>query len=738
MMELLSQYGNLLDKKLKQSNTLRAYLESFTERIKLTDKRGILLLFQFNLNSRELTILKEDISEQNQEDIAENYLWVGNTDSTTNRFITTNYFNRILAGDFKNLKNEEEIKNQNPLFQLNKFLKDNTNIKGLIEDLLETFYPETNHRFLDFNTLRDYYPYIKNLYQMITHYQTLGSKAQKNKKLIEINKFISIFSKKELEALCDGNPTINDLKTKIEKTINELISTYYEKKKNLSKLISFFCDIIGQEKKYVSLVSVSIDGQKLSDNIEYINFLYRHKIPKTNLTVRKNCSICNTLRDDVDIDYLKKSKMKFFNTDKQIFSQGLSDNYNNNFGLCNSCFLKLALGEKYILKYFKKYWGGKNIMIIPEITPMYDLDSNDLDYLTEQVDQISKNLYNFQDVNRIETVIEDFMKSFSGKSLVFHFIFFNFAQGGKPNKIIKIIKDIPPTRISEIIKAFQNIILEDVIKNRFYIDLRKLYYVIPQKVDSKSGEPKGKGIFLDLFEAIFYRFPIPKRDVIEAFSHTIKILFLESPGYNISIKDSQKNLKNKKINRLVEKILEMNSIIKLFELIGCFPLYNPINSVSNKMIENKKNPQIWNEIEKYWAGKNIYQQNQQKSLFLLGILVSQVGSAQYNKLKSEPILKKIKFDGMKRIRLIQLSNKVMDLLNKYKAKNNRPLVQYNYDIIANFHNFFDSVDENDWELTPMENIFYIMSGYAFKKKYNWTFLKTKKNENEEEKEEMKI
>ncbi|MHA1765037.1 MAG: TM1802 family CRISPR-associated protein, partial [Promethearchaeota archaeon] len=189
---------------------------------------------------------------------------------------------------------------------------------------------------------------------------------------------------------------------------------------------------------------------------------------------------------------------------------------------------------------------------------------------------------------------------------------------------------------------------------------------------------------------------------------------------------------------LIRKVLLMNSIIEFLESIGCLKINQNKKSEKLKMIEiektdkDKEDIKLWDEIQNYWENKTIYNQDETRAMFLLGIMIADVGSAQYKNLKSEPILKKINFDGLNRDKIIQLANVIIDLLNKYKV--------YHFDaqIHSNFTRVFDNVPKENWSLTPSENVFFILSGYAFKRQYLREFIskrkksETKNNEEEEE------
>jgi len=231
---------------------------------------------------------------------------------------------------------------------------------------------------------------------------------------------------------------------------------------------------------------------------------------------------------------------------------------------------------------------------------------------------------------------------------------------------------------------------------------------IPVRLDKKK-QAKGKEIVLNIYDAIFLRTYFNRQSLIDAFTRTIRALELESQGLNITLKNPQyKQLE------LIRRILMMNRIIQFLESIQSItPILNQSPGKMSIMESvDEKNKAHMNAINEYWANKQIYQQDSARSLFLLGIMVSDVSNAQYKKLKSEPILKKINFDGMNRDRIIELTNEVVDRLDKYKK-----FYRSNKIIHSQLMAFFEKVDPEKWPLNPAENVFYLMSGYAFNKQY---------------------
>ena len=130
--------------------------------------------------------------------------------------------------------------------------------------------------------------------------------------------------------------------------------------------------------------------------------------------------------------------------------------------------------------------------------------------------------------------------------------------------------------------------------------------------------------------------------------------------------------------------------------------------------------EIWN----YWSDVVLYKDDEQKrALFLLGYLVGEIGSAQSGAgHKKKPILNKVNFQGMGTDKLKMLSNDVFEKLKQYDK------LQYNENIHSTLKLLMDGNIEQ-WKLSNQENVFYVLSGYAF---FNYLLRKRSKDKYFEE------
>ena len=111
------------------------------------------------------------------------------------------------------------------------------------------------------------------------------------------------------------------------------------------------------------------------------------------------------------------------------------------------------------------------------------------------------------------------------------------------------------------------------------------------------------------------------------------------------------------------------------------------------------------DIKKYF--KEMGYSEEQAALFLLGYLIGEIGNAQWNKeIPNKPILNKIVYQGMNPGKILRLTNEVFEKLKQWRR------LQYNEGIFGEMKKLLDKHLQN-WTLSDQENVFYVLSGYAY-------------------------
>jgi CRISPR-associated protein Csh1 len=279
-------------------------------------------------------------------------------------------------------------------------------------------------------------------------------------------------------------------------------------------------------------------------------------------------------------------------------------------------------------------------------------------------------------------------------------------------KALKLIKDVPPSRLGFIRRCEEEIM--NLVDNKFggssklKIDLNKLWSCIPIKEvrnNQKTVEMYiGTSRYLELLNSIFSENIISSRFLISQFNEVIQILKFERHGYNIELSDN-----------FVFKVLQFNFLLLFFKKLKLTE--EPEMTVITKIDVNIVQDMIPEQILDYWNDLEIYGDDQKKSLFLLGYMIGEIGISQSSKeIKNKPVLNKINFQGMGVEKLIRLANEIPEKLRQYGKLN------YNENINTAFRILFESNLKN-WKLSNQENVFYVLSGYSYSNYISWNRYK---------------
>lgn len=478
----------------------------------------------------------------------------------------------------------------------------------------------------------------------------------------------------------DRKKFIDKLKNRILKSLEEYIKETYSLK----------MDEIG-------LFTLYIEGKPLAQFEEYKEAVLKSKTSnkkeksKSKIKEKKSCSICKST-EGVTSD-MAKTQIKFYTTNQLIFGSGMNkEGYDKNMLLCRSCMNKLLAGETYIKNNLDTNLAGFNVYLVPHFVYGNPLSKEDLDIVCENMKKSFNTAKNAAGIRELQNEIENSIElEDEDRYYLLNLIFYKASQ--KSTKLQRLIKDVHPTIFSRIANCSSKVtkLFKDfgTIFEKKMISLEGIYYLTPIRKNNK-GEDQQYRELLSIYDAVFTQRKIKKDLIVSNINEAAKILYFEEQGFNI------------RGGQIYNKIIEGNMLIKFLEYMGCLE-EEKVLDVSKLMIKED----IKNYISK--MGYN----EQQTALFLLGCLVGEVGNAQYSRSKSlengetkKPILNKLNFNGMEKSRVMWLSNQILNKLRQEK------LLKYNEGLYGEHKALLDA-NMDKWKLNKQENLFYILSGYAF-------------------------
>jgi CRISPR-associated protein Csh1 len=462
----------------------------------------------------------------------------------------------------------------------------------------------------------------------------------------------------------------------------------------------------------IAFLTLKIDGDFICITDEYKQMVYDENITKIfdnsdqykdNYNQSGICSICanenaETTSNVTNLEY------KFYITDKRGFSSNLDNKFTKNYNICKDCYQHLIIAENFISKKLKTKIGELSVYLIPQfVIRVSDFDIEDFSDCLKKTNNVLTNIESIKDFQKEWEKFIEYFKD--GKnSFIINYLFYRPSTKGD-FKILKLIKDVPPTRLDFIKKKEEEISLinSDHFGNdrRLNIDLNRIWNCIPVKIE--RNEKIGTAKYLEVVDTIFSDRIVDYGFLINQFIDVLRIIKFEREGYNVWSKDS-----NYKPD-FNSKILQLNLLILFFKKLNILGGMAMEQNTSNIAYQER----LPDEIKDYWKNLEIYRDERKRALFLLGYLIGEVGHKQSVKdIKNKPILNKVNFQGMGVEKLIRVLNEIPDKLRQYD------ILQYNEIIHTTCHLLMDNYIKK-WELSNQENVFYTLSGYAFSNYAGW-------------------
>lgn len=659
----------------------------------------------FNTQTKKIEVDFEKINAGGKDSGME-YLWIGNNIGPKGQiFLTTNSPIYLFTKSLSNLME-----------------KANGAFKTDLEQILDEFFIGNNivnpskFEFLNekVELLKSELAIVKMDLMSLNTKKELNEKIKKLKNICgEINiKFdISLEgdfenSKEMVESKC--KEVINsNIEEKLVNKYKEDISNRIKGNKSESLLTNDLLSCRGIKKDEISIYTVKLNGDLLTKNREYRNIIYCEKINKlfdmksktySKNLAKGNCSICGKGHSIATTSNATNLEFKFYMTDKIGFSSNLDGMFIKNYNICKECYQYLMIAENFIDNNLNTRIGGLKTYVIPHF--IFELDNLNLEEYSQYIKYSINSIANLKSLKDFQNELVRFKEyEANTNSFIIDYLFYRKPPAKSEFKILKLIKDVPPSRLDFIRNKMQEIdnLVDDNYESnkRLKLDLNKIWECIPIKKGEDRDSYSGFSKYLDIIDAIFSDKRVNYEFLINQFAEVIRIIKFEREGYNIRIGQD-----------FTDKIIQLDLLLLLFIKLKLLEGID-VNETSSANADEIRESMLPKEISNYWSHVTLYGGEQKRALFLLGYLIGEVGNAQsVTGHKNKPILDKINFQGMDVEKLIRLSNDVLEKLKQYD------LLQYNEDTYSLLKSLFDKNIAN-WSQSNQENVFYTLSGYAF-------------------------
>jgi len=416
----------------------------------------------------------------------------------------------------------------------------------------------------------------------------------------------------------------------------------------------------------------------------------------------KLCYVSGEIKDDVR-EFKTEERYnlaKMFVTTTINYATGFNGkNYYKNFQASETYQQYIELGAKYLLENYKIRIAGVDHVLVPVFLSKTLDDGIDFDIILDKIRRRSELIFNHQDLEHLDQSIQDETDD------LYWINYLGFESDGNSFKTINLIKDVSTPWLIEIIQDLKNLSVE--FNTRYtrvgevpYYNFYTFYRYIPVRKDTNKNDA------LEMFKDILEYRSIEK-DLL--FKHFTKYLIAQKSGQF----DQQKKHRSFPNIRQVDNFdYAIANAVKVYLFFLNFLRRQGLLEEKNNDFPTEKSVIMSNNtysqrIEEFF--KDMHYTDRQKGLFFLGRLLDQIAYAQYkSNHTTKPVLNKINYNGMDRDAIMRLFLDLEEKTRQYATKINLKAAEYN---AANFVKYFNPNEPDS--MTPEENVFFILSGYAF-------------------------
>ncbi|ACX52107.1 CRISPR-associated protein, Csh1 family [Ammonifex degensii KC4] len=465
---------------------------------------------------------------------------------------------------------------------------------------------------------------------------------------------------------------------------------------------------LGIKKRQVGLWTLLFNGEPLVQAEPYDRVILRYRLAgfEGEDLVAGTCLVCGKEKEKVSAQAFKR--LKFFKpyiTDKVGFASGVSESgFIRNFLICEECFRSFLVVENYLPQHLNFRVGTLSFLLLPTFILFSDSPAwrqefsrlmNKLTRKTQAFTDLSALIKGEEELER--TLEELFEEEGIEDQALLNFLFYQKTQS--EFRILGLIKDVAPSRLSRLFRRSNALaqegrrLLGGEVKD-WWIDLTRLYYLLPLRGRDRAEHKK----LLYLYQGLLRGEPIEYSFLVKEF---LELAHLYLTG-RFEGTNQRKPNSGQEERALATQLLHAGFFLKLLREEGILKGVKDLPS-----FEPDQELMVNQEMREYL--KSINYSEPQAALFLLGYLLNEVGKGQYSSgHQSKPVLDKINYQGMNWSRVLSLANQLFEKLRQYDRLRGQNEILY-----AEMKRLLDRYRQDKWPLGPEENVFYILSGYAY-------------------------
>jgi len=421
------------------------------------------------------------------------------------------------------------------------------------------------------------------------------------------------------------------------------------------------------------------------------------------------CSVCGAAGRAVDAQFKVLQFLKYYVNDKLGAASGLTEKgFARNFQACPDCRQGLVLAERFVQDHLQLRVGRLNFLVLPAFLGETVLERADLELLVAEFKRRVGALADFtgwrqslaglENLNReLDNLLDELPHQ---DAVLLNFLFYERSQS--EFRVLSLVKDVAPSRVVALLRASRRLAARAEVllgPDRWWLDLSAVYRLIPLN-ERPRGAPKHKKL-LHIYQSLLLRRPLARDSLVRHFVALARIYHTGNyTGTNVQPPpDGRAELE------WTRRALQANLFLKLLgdeNLLQGGVFLDHTVELASELLPSGMRDYL---AEMRYGGP-------ETALFLLGYLLQAVGSAQHGRgYQTKPILEKINYAGMSWPKVVRLANQLVDYLRQHD------LFRYNEGLYAALKKMLDAHRPGtagpEWPLTPEENVFFILSGYAY-------------------------
>lgn len=355
----------------------------------------------------------------------------------------------------------------------------------------------------------------------------------------------------------------------------------------------------------------------------------------------------------------QKLEMKFFITDKISFASNLrKEHFYKNYTLCSDCYTAFSVAEKFIKNFMQTRFSivPYKCYVIPEFLFQPDFSIEVLRDKATKMLNVTETLNYSDKWNEFRKEVEDLLES---ESFLLNYVF--VEESNAAVKIKKIITDVPPSRIKQIIRErettfehFKNLIDPFETSNHpvSRLDFDRILYLFPVRKERPNN-------ILEIYDSILTGKILDKKKLIDDFVEVMTIHYYSK--YNSYVHKEPKS-EDQVIFSVIDHVIDSNQFLYYAERLGI------IKRGGVNVTDYVELSVLGDDVKQYVETLKLNEQ--ELGLFLLGMLLSFVAKEQTKKGDGKKvILEKINYYGMPITKVLSFANEIFEKLIQYKVLN---------------------------------------------------------------------